>query len=95
MDIYYRFTPASWGHGLAAELVTAARAGAAAAAPDAPVVAYLLDHNAGSRKVAERSGLTLVWRGPDAGNSDPTAVRLVFADRPLADDVLAQVTTSH
>lgn len=30
-----------------------------------------------------RLGLELVHRAPDAGNPDPTAVRLVFADRDL------------
>jgi hypothetical protein len=60
--------------------------------PDRPVVAYLLEHNVQSRGRAERAGLSLVWRGPDTGNPDPDAVRLVYADRPLPDDVLARVT---
>jgi hypothetical protein len=55
------------------------------------VIAYLLEHNAESRGRAEKAGLSLVWRGPDAGNPDPDAVRLVYADRPLTDDVLARV----
>ena len=45
-----------------------------------------------SRGRAERAGLTLVWRGPDAGNPDPAAVRLVYADRPVSDDLLARIT---
>jgi RimJ/RimL family protein N-acetyltransferase len=90
-NLYYRFTPAAWGHGLAAELVTAAIDAAHTVDPERPVVAYLLEHNAASRGRAERAGLSLVWRGPDAGNPDPTAVRLVYADRPLGDDLLAQV----
>ena len=49
-------------------------------------------HNAESRGRAERSGLTLLWRGPDAGNPDPDAARLVYADRPVDDDLLARVT---
>ena len=91
-NLYYRLTPAAWGHGLAAELVTAALDAARAVAPDRPVIASLLEHNAESRVRAERAGLTLVWRGPDAGNPDPAAVRLVYADRQLPDDVLAHVT---
>ncbi|MGY1702440.1 GNAT family N-acetyltransferase [Geodermatophilus sp. SYSU D00766] len=91
-NLYYRFTPPAWGHGLAAELVTAALDAAHAVAPDRPVVASLLEHNERSRGRAERAGLSLVWRGPDAGNPDPDAVRLVYADRPLDDALLAAVT---
>ena len=91
-NLYYRLTPPAWGHGLAAELVTAALDSARAVAPHRPVVAYLLEHNVASRVRAERAGLSLVWRGPDAGNPDQDAVRLVYSDRTLDDDVLAQVT---
>ncbi|MGY1709548.1 GNAT family N-acetyltransferase [Geodermatophilus sp. SYSU D00758] len=90
-NLYYRFTPAAWGRGLAAELVAAALAAARAVDPARPVVAYLLEHNVRSRGRAERAGLTLVWRGPDAGNPDPGAVRLVYADRPLDAELLDRV----
>ncbi|MGZ4643601.1 MAG: hypothetical protein ACXVX8_15890, partial [Blastococcus sp.] len=60
--------------------------------PDRPVIAYLLEHNVQSRVRAEKAGLSLVWRGPDAGNPDAAAVRLVFADRPLDDALLARVS---
>ena len=90
-NLSYRFTPAAWGHGLAAELVTAALDCARAVDPDRPVIAYLLEHNLRSRARAERAGLSLVWRGPDVGNPDPGAVRLVYADRPLDEDVLVRV----
>jgi RimJ/RimL family protein N-acetyltransferase len=92
-NLYYRFAPPAWGHGLAAELVTAALDGAHAVDADRPVIAYLLEHNVESRGRAERAGLELVWRGPDAGNPDPAAVRLVYADRPLAADLLDRITT--
>jgi RimJ/RimL family protein N-acetyltransferase len=91
-NLYYRLTPPAWGKGLAAELVTAALDAASADDPDRPVVACLLEHNVESRGRAERSGLSLVWRGPDAGNPDPAAVRLVYADRPLAGDLLGRIT---
>jgi RimJ/RimL family protein N-acetyltransferase len=90
-NLYYRFTPAAWGTGVAAELVTAAIECAQAVAPDRPVIASLLEHNVESRGRAERSGLSPVWRGPDAGNPDPSAVRLVYTDRPLRDDLLARI----
>ncbi|MGN7247635.1 hypothetical protein ACTHQ1_07875 [Janibacter anophelis] len=41
------------------------------------------EHNHASRRVADKLGLTLQQRGPDAGNPDPAAVRLVYADRSL------------
>jgi RimJ/RimL family protein N-acetyltransferase len=91
-NLYYRLTPPAWGLGLAAELVTAAIDAAHAVDPERPVIAYLLEHNAESRGRAERSGLTLLWRGPDAGNPDPDAVRLVYADRPLSGELLDRVT---
>lgn len=90
-NLYYRFTPPAWGTGLAAELVGAAIDAAHSVAPERPVVAYLLEHNERSRGRAERSGLQLVWRGPDAGNPDPAAVRLVYADRVLDTDQLADI----
>jgi hypothetical protein len=55
------------------------------------VIAHLVEHDVQSRRRAERSGPALVWRGPDTGNPDPAAVRLVYADRPLDDEVLAAV----
>jgi RimJ/RimL family protein N-acetyltransferase len=90
-NLYYRLTPAAWGLGLAAELVDASLEAARSIDPGRPVVAYLLEHNAESRGRAEKAGLSLVWRGPDAGNPDPAAVRLVYADRPLAENLLARI----
>ena len=91
-NLYYRFARSAWGRGYAQELIAAARAAAAAVRPDLPVVAYLLEHNTGSKRAAERAGLEPVWRGPDAGNPDPDAVRLVYADRPLDEAVLRVFT---
>jgi hypothetical protein len=45
-----------------------------------------------AKRTAERAGLKLAWRGPDAGNPDPEAVRLVYADRALAADVIDAIT---
>ncbi len=80
-NLYYRFTPESQGNGYATELARAAVAAANAARPEWPVVAYMLEHNIASWRVAERIGLHHLWTGPDAGNPDPAAVRLVYADR--------------
>jgi RimJ/RimL family protein N-acetyltransferase len=91
-NLYYRLTRAAWGRGLAAEIVDAALDAAGRVDPDRPVIAYLLEHNEESRRRAERSGLTLVWRGPDTGNPDPDAVRLIYADRPLPAEILARAT---
>jgi RimJ/RimL family protein N-acetyltransferase len=91
-NLYYRLTPPAWGLGLAAEMVTAAIDAAHVVDPARPVIAYLLEHNVESRARAEKAGLSLVWRGPDAGNPDPDAVRLVYADRPIDGDLLDRVT---
>jgi RimJ/RimL family protein N-acetyltransferase len=92
-NLYYRFDPAAQGHGFAAETVAAARAAAATVHPGLPVIASLLENNAGSKATAERAGLQLAWRGPDAErNPDPDAVRLIYADRELDRGVLSTLT---
>lgn len=88
-NLGYRFAPASHGQGLATEVALAAIDAARERRPDLPIVAYLLEHNRASARVAERVGLTLRHRAPDAGNPDPTAIRLVYADRALTDPELA------
>lgn len=92
-NLYYRIAPAEWGRGYAHELAGAALAAAHEQRPDLPVVAYLQEANEGSRRTAERTGLRRVWRGQDAGDADPGAVRLVYADRDLDDVVLAAFTS--
>ena len=86
-NLYYRFDQQVLGRGYATEMGTAALEAARDVAPERPVLAYLVEHNVASRRTAERLGLRLVWRGPDADNPDPDAVRLVFLDRE-PDDVL-------
>ncbi|MDT0186396.1 GNAT family N-acetyltransferase [Microbacterium sp. ARD31] len=88
-NLYYRFDQRVVGRGYATEMGEAAIAAAHDVAPDRPVLAYLLEHNHGSRRTAEKLGLRLVWRGPDEGNPDPDAVRLVFLDR-APDDALVR-----
>lgn len=88
-NLGYRFAPGVQGQGLATEVARAAVAAAREARPELPVVAYLLEHNRASAAVAEKVGLTLRHRGPDAGNPDPSAVRLVLADRELGEEELA------
>ena len=91
-NLYYRFSPAAQGLGFAAEAVTAACVAAADLRPGLPVVASLLEHNRGSMATADRAGLELVWRGSDPDNPDAKAVRLIYADRPLADDLIQTLT---
>lgn len=92
-NLHYRLIPAAWGCGFAAEIAAAARWAAAHTDPTLPVVAHLLEANLPSRRTAEQAGLTLAWSGPDRNGPDPAAVRLLYADRPLAGDVLTQLTT--
>jgi RimJ/RimL family protein N-acetyltransferase len=86
-NLYYRFDQRVVGRGYATEMGAAALEAAHDVAPERPVLAYLLEHNVGSRRTAEKLGLRLVWRGPDDGNPDATATRLVFLDRD-PDDAL-------
>lgn len=82
-NLYYRLVPAAQGLGCASEIAAASLERARDIAPGRPVIAFLVEHNVASRRTAERAGLRLRWRGPDAGNPDPDAVRLVYADRQL------------
>lgn len=87
-NMYYRISPESQGKGFATEIARAGLDAANSVRPDVPITAFLLEHNLGSKAVAERIGLTQVWRGPDAGNPDAGAVRLVYTDRQLSSDTL-------
>ena len=82
-NVGYRLAVEVQGRGLATEVAERAVVRAREVRPDLPIVAYLLEHNRASAAVARKLGLKLVDRGPDAGNPDPSAVRLIFADRPL------------
>jgi len=90
-NLGYRFAFEAQGHGFATEVSVEGIRQAKVQRGDLPIVAYLLAHNRASARVAEKVGLTLVHEGPDAGNPDPDAVRLVYADRALSPDVLSIV----
>ena len=90
-NLYYRFDQRVHGRGYAVEMGTAALEAAREVAPERPVLAFLLEHNVASRRTAEKLGLRLVWRGPDDGNPDPDAVRLVFLDREPDDLFVTEV----
>jgi RimJ/RimL family protein N-acetyltransferase len=92
-NLYYRLQPDMQGRGLATELAEAGRDAALTVRPDLPITALLLEHNLASKAVAEKLGLRLAWRGPDAGNPSPDAIRLVYADRELTADVLGKILT--
>jgi RimJ/RimL family protein N-acetyltransferase len=94
-NIYYRLTPQAWGMGFAREIVAAARLAANEVDRSTPVVAYLLAHNHASERTAQASGLTLAWSGPDFGNSDPGAIRLIYSDRQLTHDVVWTLTSNR
>lgn len=89
-NLSYRFAAETHGQGLATEAADPALS-IAPTVKDVPVIAYLLEHNRASQRVAHKLGLTLQHRGPDAGNTDPEAVRLIYSDRELSDDQLAAI----
>lgn len=88
-NLYYRFDQRDVGRGYATEMGFAAIEAAHQVAPERPVLAYLLKHNQASRRTAEKLGLRLAWRGPDADNPDPAAVRLVYLDREPGDALVS------
>lgn len=82
-NLGFRLRPPFWGRGYAQEISEAAVGAARSLRPELPVTAYCLEGNDRSRRAVERTGLTRRWRGPDAGNPDPAAIRLLYGDRPL------------
>ncbi|MEU4565066.1 GNAT family N-acetyltransferase [Micromonospora sp. NPDC023956] len=93
-NLGFRLLPRFWGRGYAQEISAAASTEARRLRPDLPLTAYLVESNDRSRRAVERVGLDLVWRGPDAGNPDPSAVRLLYSDRRLSSELL-RVLTAH
>ena len=91
-NLGFRLLPEYWGRGFAQEIGTAALAAAARRRPELPVTAYLLEGNDRSQRTVERLGLRHRWRGADAGNPDPAAIRLLFSDRDLPADVVRILT---
>ena len=78
-----------WGQGYAQEISTKAMRAARQLRPELPITAYCLEGNDRSQRATERTGLTRSWRGHDAGNPDQSAIRLLYADRPLSDAVVS------
>ncbi len=72
LNLYYRFVPAAWGRGYAAETARAAVALGRAHLPSLPIVARVRPSNIPSQRTAERAGLV---RRPDLD----TAEHIVFA----------------
>lgn len=93
-NLGYRLHPDAQGSGYAAEMCEIAVECAHRTEPELPIVAYLLEHNVASARVAERAGLKLITRGPDVGNPDVDAIRVVYADRALTADQVGAVLSA-
>ncbi|MCI4066209.1 GNAT family N-acetyltransferase [Micromonospora sp. R77] len=91
-NLGFRLVPGRWGRGYAHEISVAAMAAAHRVRPELPLTAYVLAGNDRSQRAVERLDLRLVWRGPDAGNPDSSAIRLLYSDRPLSPAVLHALT---
>jgi RimJ/RimL family protein N-acetyltransferase len=91
-NLGYRFAYDAQGQGFATELSLEAVRQAKMSRPGLPTVAYLLEHNLASARVAEKVGLSMIHRGIDVGNPDPNAIRLVYADRQLSADEMSEIT---
>lgn len=91
-NLGFRLLPGFWGQGYAQEISAAATTAARVLRADLPMTAYLLEGNERSRRVVERTGLRLAWRGADAGNPDASAVRLLYSDRQLSQEAVTALT---
>ena len=81
-NLSYRLSSAAQGHGYAAELGRAALDAAHQVDPDSPVVAWILETNIPSIRVAERIGLINCGQRVDQNDGE---LRIAYADRPLAE----------
>jgi RimJ/RimL family protein N-acetyltransferase len=79
-NLYYRLARSAWGHGYATELARAAITTAREHDDQAPVIAWVAEHNHPSRRVAEHAGLTNQGLRVDTNDGRP---RLAYADRTL------------
>ncbi|MEY9940443.1 GNAT family N-acetyltransferase [Streptacidiphilus sp. MAP5-3] len=66
-NLYYRFRPAAWGRGFAAEAAGAALEYARPLHPDVPVYALIRDDNTPSLRLAARLGLQATGEVDSAG----------------------------
>ncbi|WP_155384635.1 GNAT family N-acetyltransferase [Catellatospora paridis] len=91
-NLGFRLRPPCWGRGYAQEISAVAISAARGRRAELPVTAYLLEGNDQSLRAVERAGLSRVWRGPDAGNPDTTAIRLLYSDQALSPAALKALT---
>lgn len=92
-NLFFRLDPAHQGRGYAQEIGRAGLALAHRVRPDLPVTSFAAERNAPSLRTIARLGLGEVWRGPDRRSAEPGAVVVLHADRPLAADLLADLTS--
>ena len=59
---------------------------------EALFLALAEDDAARTAEVVERAGLVQVWRGPDAKDPDPAADLVLYADRPLPEELVRRLT---
>jgi RimJ/RimL family protein N-acetyltransferase len=88
-NLFWKVAPAAQQDSYAYELVAEAIVVAREQDASRPVVATILDHDVAAIAVAEWANLTVVDQGPDVGNADARVRRLLYADRPVADGLLA------
>lgn len=88
-NLGYGIAPDARCAGVGTEASRPALAAAREIAPESPVIAWLLEHNIASERVATKLGMTRQYRAPDEGNPNPDAVRLIYADRDLTAEELA------
>jgi [ribosomal protein S5]-alanine N-acetyltransferase len=78
LNLFYRLTPAAWGHGIATEAASASVAWAADHAPEWTVIARVRPDNVASQRVALKAGLI---RAPHLDSNGFDGVDWVYASR--------------
>jgi len=79
LNLFYRFGPAAWGHGIASEAAGAVVEWAATYTPEWTVVARVRPQNIASQRVAVKAGLV---RAPHLDGQGCDGLDLIFAAVP-------------
>lgn len=82
-NLGYRISPEAQGKGITTRVAMQALLEAKETREDVPIIALLFEHNSASKRVAEKVGLQLAYRGLVPGGGDEYPIERIYSDRPI------------